>query len=52
MKNFRFLLYICMAGMAIPSGAQDGAMRMAGNAVGLENLKGRGPGVIWLWIWI
>lgn len=39
MKNFRFLLYICMAGMAIPSGAQDGAMRMAGNAVGLENLK-------------
>ena len=28
-----------MAGMAIPSGAQDGAMRMAGNAVGLENLK-------------
>ena len=39
MKNFRFLLYICMAGMAIPSGAQDGAVRMAGNAVGLENLK-------------
>ena len=28
-----------MAGMAIPSGAQDGAIRMAGNAVGLENLK-------------
>lgn len=28
-----------MAGMAIPSGAQDGAVRMAGNAVGLENLK-------------
>ena len=43
MKNFRFLLYICMAGMAIPSGAQDGAMRMAGNAVGLENLKVYNP---------
>lgn len=40
MKNFRFLLYICMAGMAIPSGAQDGAMRMAGKCGGLGKPEG------------